>query len=60
MPNEGGADVFVHASTLQAMDFLTLKEQQRVSVDVAQGPKGPPQAASVSEPCPSEAGGSRY
>ena len=38
---EGGADVFVHHSAIQAEGFKTLKEGQRVTMDVTQGQKGP-------------------
>lgn len=45
-PDEGGADIFVHHSAIQAKGFRTLDEKQRVSFDVVQGPKGP-QASNV-------------
>ena len=38
---EGGADVFVHHSAIQAEGFKTLKDGQRVTMDVTQGQKGP-------------------
>jgi len=38
---DGGGDVFVHHSAIQAVGFRTLTEGQRVSFDVKQGPKGP-------------------
>lgn len=38
---EGGADVFVHFSAIQADGFKTLKEGQLVSFDITQGKKGP-------------------
>jgi CspA family cold shock protein len=38
---EGGADVFVHFSAIQASGFKTLNEGQNVSFDVKQGKKGP-------------------
>lgn len=38
---EGGADVFVHFSAIQASGFKTLTEGQAVSFDVKQGNKGP-------------------
>ena len=37
---EGGADVFVHFSAIQASGFKTLNEGQSVSFDVAEGKKG--------------------
>jgi CspA family cold shock protein len=40
-PNDGGADVFVHYSAIEAGGFRTLEENQQVSYEVAQGPKGP-------------------
>ena len=47
-PDEGGADLFVHHSAIQARGFRSLDEQQRVNFDVAQGPKGP-QAINVTK-----------
>lgn len=38
---EGGADVFVHHSAIQSDGFRTLKEGQKVNMDVTQGQKGP-------------------
>ena len=38
---EGGADVFVHHSAIQAEGFKTFKDGQRVTMDVTQGQKGP-------------------
>ena len=38
---DGGGDLFVHFSAIQASGFKTLTEGQRVSFDVAQGQKGP-------------------
>ncbi len=40
-PNDGGADVFVHFSEIQASGFRSLEENQAVSYTVAQGAKGP-------------------
>ena len=37
---EGGSDVFVHFSAIQADGFKTLKEGQTVSFDVTNGKKG--------------------
>lgn len=38
---EGGADVFVHHSAIQADGFRTLQEGQKVTMEVTQGQKGP-------------------
>lgn len=43
---DGGADVFVHFSSIAAEGFKSLAEGERVSFDVTQGQKGP-QAANV-------------
>jgi len=43
---EGGPDVFVHFSALQAGGFRSLKEGQPVQFEVVNGAKGP-QAANV-------------
>jgi Cold shock proteins len=37
---DGGGDVFVHFSAIQAEGFKTLSEGQRVSFDVQKGKKG--------------------
>ena len=44
--DEGGADVFVHYSAITSSGYRSLEENQRVTFDVTQGPKGP-QAANV-------------
>jgi CspA family cold shock protein len=40
-PDDGGADVFVHYSEIQADGFKTLDEGQKVEFEVGQGQKGP-------------------
>lgn len=45
-PEDGSPDVFVHHSTINTTGFRSLKEGQRVSYEVTQGPKGA-QAANV-------------
>lgn len=39
-PDEGGEDLFAHFSAIQSSGFKTLKENQKVSFEVVQGPKG--------------------
>ncbi len=38
---DGGGDIFVHFSAIQAGGFTILQEGQRVSFDVSEGEKGP-------------------
>lgn len=45
-PDGGGEDVFAHFSAISSKGFKSLKEGQRVSFDVAEGPKGK-QAANI-------------
>ena len=45
-PDEGGKDVFVHYSAIQADGYRSLNEGQKVEYEVVQGQKGP-QAANV-------------
>ena len=40
-PDQGGKDIFVHASVLERSGIMGLAENQRVAVDVADGQKGP-------------------
>ena len=44
--HEGGEDVFVHFSAIQADGFRSLEEGQQVEFEIEQGPKGL-QAANV-------------
>ena len=39
-PDVGGEDVFAHFSAIETSGFKTLKEGQKVSFEVTQGPKG--------------------
>ena len=43
---EGGEDVFVHHTAIQAEGFRSLAEGEKVEFELQQGPKGP-QAANV-------------
>jgi CspA family cold shock protein len=45
-PADGGKDVFVHFSAIQAEGFKALAEGQSVNFNVEDGPKGP-QATNV-------------
>jgi cold shock protein len=40
-PDQGGKDIFVHASALERSGIMGLAERQRVAVDVTDGRKGP-------------------
>lgn len=44
--DDGGKDVFVHHSAIQATGFRSLAEGQKVQFEIVQGEKGP-QAANV-------------
>ena len=39
-PDDCGEDVFAHFSAIQSNVFKTLKEGQKVTFEVSQGPKG--------------------
>ena len=40
-PDNGGADVFVHFSSIAEAGFRTLSEGQRVTFEIQKGSKGP-------------------
>jgi CspA family cold shock protein len=39
-PDKGGEDIFAHFSAINISGFKTLRENQTVSFEVVQGPKG--------------------
>ena len=39
-PDDGGKDLFAHFSAIQGNGFKSLRENQKVSFEVAAGPKG--------------------
>ena len=39
-PDDGGEDLFAHFTAIKGQGFKTLKEGQKVSFEVATGPKG--------------------
>ncbi len=45
-PDDGGTDLFAHFSAINIDGFKSLKEGQKISFEVAQGPKGR-QAANI-------------
>jgi len=45
-PDDGGKDVFVHHTAIEADGFRSLAEGQKVQFEIEQGQKGP-QAAKV-------------
>ena len=46
VPDDGSQDLFAHYSAIESSGYRTLEEGQKVTFEVAQGPKGP-QAASI-------------
>src|SRR3569623_1338955 len=48
-PDDGGEDLFAHFSAIQMNGFKTLKEGQKVSFEVTQGPTGQ-QASTIQSP----------
>lgn len=40
-PDDGGQDLFVHHSEIQATGYASLDDGQKVSYEVGQGQKGP-------------------
>ncbi|MGH8898809.1 MAG: cold-shock protein [Egibacteraceae bacterium] len=40
-PDDGGSDVFVHYSQIQAQGYRSLEENQRVEFEIGEGAKGP-------------------
>jgi len=40
-PDDGGKDLFAHHSNIQMDGYKSLKESQRVTYEVVDGPKGP-------------------
>ena len=45
-PDDGGKDLFAHASEIKGSDRKSLAESERVQFDVTQGQKGP-QASNI-------------
>lgn len=41
VPDDGGKDLFVHHTNIQMEGFRTLKENQKVEYEPAEGRKGP-------------------
>ena len=48
-PDGGGEDLFAHFSAINSSGFKTLKENQAVTFDIVQGPKGK-QASNIQAP----------
>jgi CspA family cold shock protein len=47
--DDGGEDVFAHFSAISGDGFKTLAENQKVTFELQQGPKGPQAANIVAE-----------
>ena len=47
-PDGGGEDLFAHFSSITMDGYKTLREEQRVSFDIVDGPKGK-QASNIKE-----------
>lgn len=47
-PDGGGEDLFAHFSSIEMDGYKSLREEQRVSFDIVDGPKGK-QAAKIQE-----------
>jgi cold shock protein len=45
-PDDGGSDVFAHFSAIASGGYRSLDENQRVTFEITQGPKGP-QASNI-------------
>ncbi|MBC9944089.1 cold-shock protein [Leucobacter sp. cx-328] len=45
-PDDGSADLFAHFSAINSSGYRSLEENQKVSFEAEQGPKGP-QAANI-------------
>lgn len=45
-PDDGSADLFAHFTAIQGNGYRSLEENQKVSYEAEQGPKGP-QAANI-------------
>ena len=48
-PDQGGEDLFAHFSAINMSGFKSLKEGQKVTFEVVQGPKGK-QASNIQAP----------